>query len=67
MANIDMKIKDLLKVEGANDVFEKHIPGITSNPKLKLVGGQTFRAVYKMVGVSDDVAEAINTDLEALD
>lgn len=66
MADIDMKIKDLLKTDGAADVFEKYIPGITSNPKLKLVGGQTFRAVYSKVGISDEIAEKIDADLKAL-
>ena len=68
MADIDMKLKDILEVPGAPEVLEKHIPGLTTNPQLKMGYGMTLRAIAKFpqAGISKEVVEAIDAELQAL-
>ena len=69
MANIDMKLKDILAVPGAGDILDKYIPGLTKNPQLKMGYGMTFRAIAKFpqAGIPKDLIDTIDAELKALD
>ena len=70
-ANVDMKLRDLMKDPGAVAVLEKNFPGFTKNPQLKMGYSMTFRAISKFpqakaMGLTAEVFEKIDADLRAL-
>ena len=69
MANIDMKLRDLIAIPEAVEILEKHLPGLTKNPQLKMGLGMTFRAISKFpqAKIPKEMAEQIDAELKALD
>ena len=69
MANIDMKVRELMKIPEAVELFERYLPGVTKHPKLKLAMGMTLRAISKhpQAKISNELVEKIDAELRALD
>ena len=70
-ANVDMKFRELMKDPQAVAVLEKHFPGFTKEPLLKMGYGMTFRAISKFPqavqkGLTAEVFAKIEADLQAL-
>jgi len=68
-ANIDMKLRDLMKDPAAVEVLEKFFPGFTKNPQLKLGYSMTFRKIAKFpqAKVSPEMLEKLEEELQALE
>jgi len=71
MASIDMKIKDIVENPDTRAIAEKHLPGITKNPLVKMAYGMTLRSVStlrqaKQVGLTPEILAAIEEDFAKL-
>lgn len=66
--SVDSKIKEIMKNPDAVEVMEKHTPGFSTNPQMKMVQGLTFRALAKFpqAGISPEKIEEIDKELKAL-
>lgn len=65
--SIDSKMKDIMRSPEGSEVLEKWAPGSTKDPRMKLVGGLTYR---KLLSFPESAALAphldeINADLKA--
>jgi len=69
MANIDMKLKQLMAIPAAVEILDKHIPGMSKNPQLKMGYSMTLRQISKFpqAKMPKELIEAIDVDLQALD
>ena len=69
MANIDMKLRELLKIPEAVEIFERHLPGHMKHPQMKMALGMTVRAIAKhpQAKISKETAEQIDAELRALE
>jgi 3-methyladenine DNA glycosylase AlkD len=69
MPNVDMKLKEILAIPEAVDILEKHLPGKTKHPQIKMALGMTLRAISKhpQAKISNEAIERIDADLRALD
>lgn len=67
--SVDSKIKEIMKNPTAVELMEKHTPGFSTNPQMKMVQGLTFRALAKFPqsGITPEKLEEIDKDLKALD
>ena len=69
MANFtkESKLKDVVAVEGAWDIIEEYLPGISKNPGLPMVKGFALEKLTKIqqVGMSEDMLEAILEDINS--
>ena len=63
------KIKVIMKTPGGPEVFEKHFPGGTKDPKMKLAMGMTLEGVAKLSPemFPPEVIDAMEADLMKLD
>ena len=68
MASVDMKLKELMEIPEAVEILEKHIPGMTKSPQLKMGYGMTLRAIAKFpqAKMPKETIDAIEADLQAL-
>jgi hypothetical protein len=71
MASADMKVKELVSNPETKAILEKHLPGVTSNPLVKMALGMTLKSVAsfkqaKQVGLTPEKYAAIVEDLEAM-
>ena len=68
--SLDTKMKVLLKDPEACEVLDRHIPGMSTNPQMKLASGMTLNKISKFPQAKDkmtpEIMEAINKDLRAL-
>ncbi|MDR1531985.1 MAG: hypothetical protein LBS62_07350 [Clostridiales bacterium] len=66
--SVDSKIKEIMKVPEAVELMEKHSPGFSTNPQMKMVQGLTFRALAKFpqAGLGAEQVEKIDSELKAL-
>ena len=53
--SLDSKIKDIMR----SAVLEKYIPGSTKDPRMKLVGGLTYR---KLLSYPESAEVAVHAD-----
>lgn len=67
--SVDSKIKEIMKNAKAVEIMEKHSPGFSTNPQMKMVQGLTFRALAKFpqAGISQEKLEEINSELTELE
>ena len=71
MASIDMKIKEIVDNPDTNEIVEKHLPGVTKNPLVKMAYGMTLRSVASLrqarqVGLTPEILAAIEEDFAKL-
>ncbi|HPX70797.1 MAG TPA: hypothetical protein PLO47_03580 [Bacillota bacterium] len=66
---IEMKVKEIVNNEAYAAVIEKHVPGLTKDPRAKMAMGMVFKSIAPYVGgkLSPDVLAAIDADLKAID
>jgi len=69
MANIDMKLRELLSIPEAVEIFEKYLPGKMKHPQLKMAMGMTLREIsgHPQAKISKDAVEKIDAELRTLD
>ena len=62
------KLQDILAVPEATAILEKHIPGVSKNPQLKMVKNFSLKAIagFPQAGIKPDVLKAVVDDLAAL-
>lgn len=67
--SVDSKIKEIMKNPAAVELMEKHTPGFSTNPQMKMVQGLTFRALAKFpqAKISPEKLEQIDAELKALE
>lgn len=65
---IDSKLGELLADEKAKAILEKHIPGISEHPQLKMGLGMPFKTIAGMAKdmIGEDKLKAIEKDLKTL-
>lgn len=71
MITLDSKIKEIVENPAACAVAEKHLPGVTKNPMLKMAYGMTLRSVAslrqaKQLGLTPELLAAIEADFKKL-
>ena len=71
MISLDSKIKDIVADPAANAIAEKHLPGITKNPMVKMAYGMTLRSVAslrqaKQLGLTQEILAAIEEDFKTI-
>jgi len=71
MISLDTKIKEIVENPAASAICEKHLPGITKNPMVKMAYGMTLRAVSslrqaKQLGLTPEILSAIEEEFKAL-
>ena len=69
MISHDTKIKEIVENPAAREIAEKHLPGITKNPMVKMAYGMTLRAVASLrqarqLGLTPEVLAAIEEDFK---
>ena len=57
--SLDSKVRDILRSEEGRAVLEKYIPGSTKDPRMKLVGGLTYR---KLLSYPESAEVAVHAD-----
>jgi len=64
-----MKLRELLKIPEAVEIFEKYLPGHLKHPQIKMAFGMTPRAISKhpQAKISKETIEKIDAELRALD
>jgi hypothetical protein len=64
----DSKLKDIMENENGKAIMEKHIPGITKNPMLKMGYGMTLKQIagYPQTNIGPEKLQAIIDDLSKL-
>lgn len=70
--SVDSKIKVIMKNPAGAAVIEKYSPGFSQNPQLKMIQGLTWRKLAafpesKEAGMTDEVVEAIDAELRAIE
>ncbi len=65
---VESKISVLLADEGAKAILEKHCPGMTSDPRLKMAMGMTLKQIMPLSQgrITLSKIEAISEDLAKL-
>ena len=71
MISLDSKIKEIVENPAAKEIAEKHLPGITKNPMLKMAYGMTLRSVAslrqaKQMGLTPEILAALEEDFKAI-
>jgi len=71
MISLDSKIKEIVDNPQAREIAEKHLPGITKNPMVKMAYGMTLRSVSslrqaKQLGLTPEVLAAMAEDFKAI-
>ena len=71
MISLDSKIKEIVENPDAKAICEKHLPGITKNPMVKMAYGMTLRAVSslrqaKQLGITPEVLAAMEEDFKTI-
>jgi len=66
---IDSKVRDIFRSEAAKAVIEKHFPGVTKEPQMKLCYGMSYRKVlsFPQVGATPELFEEIDRELRAIE
>ncbi len=62
------KLKEIMENENSKAVMEKHIPGISTNPMLKMGYGMSLKQIsgIPQAGISAEKFDAILNDLSKL-
>jgi len=65
----ESKVGDLVKDSAAAAVLEKFIPGITTNPQMKMAHGMTLKAVasFPQAAIIKEKLAEIDVALQALE
>ena len=68
---LDTTVGTLLDDTGAVKVFEKHVPGISTNPMLGMAKGMTLKALLalpqaKQFGITEDMVKKVLAEVNAL-
>lgn len=65
--SLDSKIRDIMRSEEGRAVMEKYAPGSTKDPRMKLVGGLTYRKLLSYPESAEVAAHAeeLDRDLKA--
>ena len=63
----DSKLGDLLESQGAKDVLDKHIPGMSSNAQLKMAASMSLSSIAGFAGISADKLNEIDAELQAVE
>lgn len=68
MANVNMKVKELLSDEKCIEILDRHLPGFSKDPRLKMGYGMTFRAIAMVpqVGLTPEQVDEIDKELNAV-
>jgi len=66
---IDSLVKDVLEYAPAVAIFEDMVPGISTNPVLKMVGGMPLSTAIKMPqsGFTPEMIEVLKERLAAME
>ena len=64
--SLDSKVRDILRSAEGRAVLEKYIPGSTTDPRLKLVGGMSYRKLlsYPESAEAAKFADQIDEELK---
>ena len=67
--SLDSKVKDLFRNAQAKEIMEKHFPGSTTNPQMKLCYGMTYRKVlsFPEVGATPELFEEMDKEFRAIE
>lgn len=57
--SLDSKVRDILRSPEGRAVMEKYAPGSTKDPRLKLVGGMSYR---KLLSYPESAEVAVHAD-----
>lgn len=60
--SLDSKVRDILRSEEGRAVLEQFVPGSTSDPRMKLVGGMTYRKLLSYPESAELAARADELD-----
>ncbi len=65
--SIDSKIRDIMRSPEGKAVMEKWAPGSSTDPRMKLVGGLTYRKLLSYPEAAETAAhiDEIDADLKA--
>ena len=65
--SLDSKIRDIMRSAEGREVMEKYAPGSTKDPRMKLVGGLTYRKLlsYPESAEVAKFAAQLDADLKA--
>jgi hypothetical protein len=68
---LDTTVGTLLDDTGAAKVFEKHVPGISTNPMVGMARGMTLKALLampqaKQAGVTEEMVNKVLAEVNAL-
>lgn len=65
--SLDSKIRDIMRSEEGRAVMEKYAPGSTKDPRMKLVGGLTYRKLLSYPESAEVAkhADELDKDLQA--
>jgi len=68
---LDTTVGEILKDTGAVKIFEKHAPGISTNPMIGLAKGMTLRSLLampqaKQAGITEDTVNKVLADVNKL-
>jgi hypothetical protein len=65
--SLDSKIRDIMRSPEGREVMEKYAPGSTKDPRMKLVGGLTYRKLvsYPESAEVAKFADQLDADLKA--
>jgi len=72
MISLDSKIKEIVENPQANAICEKHLPGVTKNPMVKMAYGMTLRAVSslrqaKQLGITPEILATLEEEFKAIE
>lgn len=60
--SLDSKIKDIMRSPEGREVMERFAPGSTKDPRMKLVGGMTYRKLLSYPESAEVAAHADELD-----
>lgn len=60
--SLDSKVRDILRSEEGRAVLEQFVPGSSKDPRMKLVGGMTYRKLLSYPESAELAARADELD-----
>lgn len=68
---LDTTVGTLLDDTGAVKIFEKHVPGISTNPMIGMAKGMTLKSLLampqaKQFGITEDMVKKVLAEVNAI-